>query len=302
MRHSVTVRAPATTANLGPGFDALGLALDLWNETSFTVEGEGVRLEIEGEGNGQLLDNEENLILRAMRRVYEVCRHPFPAGLRIRAQNRIPWNSGLGSSAAAIVSGLLAANALLDQPLSTGELLRLATQLEGHPDNVAPALLGGLTVALKDADEVIARLLPWHPFHITVIVPQFSLPTRTARKVLPPHVSLSQTSQHIARAILVTRAFAEGDLDLLRQVMYDELHQPHRLPLIPGAAEALRAAERLGAAVALSGAGPSLIAFSLTNMPDLAKEMQEAFRHAGLTSRCYHLQITSERAQVLPAT
>ncbi|MFO3795698.1 MAG: homoserine kinase [Anaerolineales bacterium] len=299
MRDPVTVRAPATTANLGPGFDAVGLALDLWNETSFTIEGEAVTLEIMGEGKGQLLENEENLILRAMHRVYEVCRQPFPAGLCIRAQNRIPWNSGLGSSAAAIVSGLLAANALLDQPLSTGELLRLATQLEGHADNVVPALLGGLTVALRDADEVIARPLPWQPFHVTVIVPQFSLPTRTARKVLPPSVSLSQTSQHIARAILVTRAFAEGDLELLRQVMYDELHQPHRLPLIPGAAEALRVAEKWDAAVALSGAGPSLIAFSLADMPDLAKEMQEAFWHAGLLSRSYHLQITSECAQVL---
>lgn len=300
----VTVRAPATTANLGPGFDALGLALDLWNETRFALDGEGIRVEICGEGNNKVLDNNQNLLVRALYRVYERCQRPFPQGLHIYAENRIPWSSGLGSSAAAIVSGLLAANALLGCPLSEGELLCIATELEGHPDNVAPALLGGLTVASVEGEEVLARKLPWHPFQITVIFPEFSLPTRKAREVLPRHISLAQTSRHMARAILVTRAFAEGDLDLLTRAMQDELHQPYRLPLIPGAEEAFQVARRLGAAAALSGAGPSLIVFSQERKPEVEEEIQKAFLRAGLTSRCYHLQIAPHGAQAfqLPET
>lgn len=300
---SVTVRAPATTANLGPGFDALGLALDLWNETHFALEGESIRVEICGEGKDQVLGNDQNLLIRALYRVYERCQQPFPQGLHIYAENRIPWSSGLGSSAAAIVSGLLAANTLLDRPLSERELLRIATELEGHPDNVAPALLGGLTVASVEGEEVLARKLPWHPFQITVIFPEFSLPTRKAREVLPRHIPLTQTSRHVARAILVTRAFAEGDLDLLTRAMQDELHQPYRLPLIPGAEEAFQVARRLGAA-ALSGAGPSLIVFSEGRKPEIEEEIQKAFLRAGLTSRCYHLQIAPHGAQAfqLPET
>ncbi|MEJ5240540.1 MAG: homoserine kinase [Anaerolineales bacterium] len=294
---SVTVRAPATTANLGPGFDALGLALDLWNETRVTLTGQTISFRMLGEGEQNASVEDENLFLRAMRRVYEVCACPFPQGMRIRARNRIPWGAGLGSSAAAIVSGLLAANALLGQPLSDDELLYLAIEIEGHPDNIAPAFFGGLTVSLQEEDRVLVRSLPWRPFRVTVIVPEFSLPTQVSRRLLPQEVPLDRAARSIARAVLVTQAFAKGDLDLLRRAMQDELHQPYRLPSIPGAQEALRAAERLGAAVALSGAGPSLIAFSLPGMEDVAQPMQQAFAQAGIPSRCFDLRISAHGAR-----
>ncbi len=298
MPSSITVYAPATTANLGPGFDVLGLALDLWNETCISLEGETITLQITGEGEGQRVSAEEHLVLRGMRHVYEFCGQPFPRGLHLWAYNRIPWGSGLGSSAAALVSGVLAANALLGNPLSTRELALLATQLEGHSDNVVPALLGGLTVSLLQDGQVLMQALPWRPFQVTVVLPEFHLPTSAARRLLPQQVSLSQAVHNMARALFVAQAFAEGDLALLRQAMQDELHQPYRLPLIPGAQEALAAAQSLGAAVALSGAGPSLIAFSLPGMPQVAPIMQEAFARAGLKSRAFALQIASQGASL----
>jgi homoserine kinase len=298
MPAAITVHAPATTANLGPGFDTLGLALDLWNETRVSLEGERIVIHTHGEGEGQTLPAGEHLLVRAMRRVYEVCGHPFPQGLHLWAHNRIPWGSGLGSSAAAIVSGLLAANALLGNPLPSTELLLLAARLEGHSDNVAPALLGGLTVSLFQDEQVLVRPLPWRPFQVTVVLPEFSLPTQVSRRFLPQQVSLSQAVRNMARAFFVAQAFAEGDLTLLRQAMQDELHQPYRLPLIPGAQEALAAAQSLGAAVALSGAGPSLIAFSLPGMPPVAPAMQEAFARAGLRSRTFALQIAPQGASL----
>ncbi len=299
MPAAITVHAPATTANLGPGFDTLGLALDLWNETRVSLEGESIVIHTYGEGEGQTLPVEEHLIVRAMRRVYEVCGYPFPQGLHLWTYNRIPWGSGLGSSAAAIVSGLLAANALLGNPLPSTKLLLLAAQLEGHSDNVAPALLGGLTVSMLQDEQVLVRSLPWRPFQVTVVLPEFSLPTQVSRRFLPRKVLLSQAVRNMARAFFVAQAFAEGDLALLRQVMKDELHQPYRLPFIPGAEEALVAAQSLGAAVALSGAGPSLIAFSLPGMPPVAPAMQEAFARAGLQSRTFALQIAPQGASLM---
>lgn len=296
---SILVRIPATTANLGPGFDALGLALDLWNETRFVLEGEGIRWQVRGEGATELPLGEENLILQAMRLVYRVCERPFPPGVRLEAHNRIPLGAGLGSSAAAILTGLLGANALLGTPLTLPQLLNLATQMEGHPDNVAPALLGGLTVALSTTEGTLAWPLPWRPFRVTVVVPQFVLPTAEARRVLPKRVSLRQAADGMARAILVTRAFASGDIELLRRAMEDGLHQPYRLPLIPGAEQALTAARERGAAVALSGAGPSLVAFSRQPDPELAWVMQQAFAAAGLPARVLNLGIARHGAQVI---
>lgn len=292
MALSVTVRVPATTANLGPGFDALGLALDLWNEIRVRQTGQTISFRLVGEGEEIALGEDENLFLRAMRRVYDVCARPFPQGMQIRARSRIPWGAGLGSSAAAIVGGLLAANALLGEALSADELLHLAVEIEGHPDNVAPALFGGLTVALWEGDRVLVRSLPWRPFRVTVIVPDLSLPTEASRRLLPSQVLLERAARNIARAVLVVRAFAEGDLALLRQAMQDELHQPYRLDSIPGAQEALENAKQAGAAVVLSGAGPSLIAFSLPGMEDVAPLMQAAFAQAGIESRCFRLRIS----------
>jgi homoserine kinase len=296
--NKVIVKVPATSANLGPGFDALGLALNLWNETAFSPA-ETLSLHIEGEGSKKLAPNEKNLIVRCARKLYESLGRKLPA-LNIYCLNRIPLASGLGSSAAAILTGLLGANALLGSELTNEEILSLAADIEGHPDNVSPALLGGLVVSTKEGGKVISRQLPINPLFITVILPEFNFPTKQARAALPKQVPLADAVHNISRAVLVTEAFRTGDLHLLGQVMADTLHQPYRLPLIPGAQTAMDAVKGAGAsAVALSGAGPSLIAFSLNHDPGIGSAGKHAFESAGLSARVFDLEVSQEGAQVI---
>ena len=170
---------------------------------------------------------------------------------------------------------------------------------EGHPDNVAPAMLGGLVVSTLVNHTVIARRLEIRPLAATVVMPEFHFPTRAARAALPKDVPLKDAVYNISRAILVAKAFECGDLELLGQVMDDSLHQPYRLPLIPGAQEAMQAARQAGAAaVALSGAGPSLVAFSEKPLPRMRKTIRQAFEAAGLKARIFELEVNPEGAEI----
>jgi homoserine kinase len=293
---NITIKVPATSANLGPGFDSLGLALDLWNTSTFEFA-DDFSIYIEGEGEGRLAPGANNMIVRVAQtfaeRLGKVLR-PF----RVRCNNHIPTGSGMGSSAAATLTGLLAANALTESNLSNDELLTIASELEGHPDNVAPALMGGLVVATMSEGKVIARKLPIAPIHVTVVLPDFHFPTKQARSSLPQKVDIRDAVHNISRAMLVTEAFRIGDLNLLGEAMTDKLHQPYRLRRIPGAEEAMHAMKAEGAsAVALSGAGPSLIAFSeMENaIGDAAKR---AFETAGLSARIFQLGVSSRGAEI----
>ncbi|NUM44507.1 MAG: homoserine kinase, partial [Anaerolineales bacterium] len=194
--------------------------------------------------------------------------------------------SGLGSSSSAILLGLLGANALLGQPLSPLELLTLAHEMEGHPDNVTPALLGGLTISTIHHAHVLARKIPVAPLPLAVVIPQFDLSTHAARAALPKQYPLPDIVYNLGRVPLVVEALRTGDLPLLTQVMDDRLHQPYRLPLYPGAQAAFDAARGAGAsAVALSGAGPGVIAFcaDAATAQNIARAMGQAFCQAGLT-------------------
>jgi homoserine kinase len=292
------VKVPATSANLGPGFDSLGLALDLWNETTITLAIE-FSLRVKGEGEEKLSTGENNLIVRAAQRLAEVAGRTLPP-FHADCVNQIPLSSGLGSSAAATLTGLLAGNALLGNPLLKEEILDLASEMEGHPDNVAPALMGGLVVSTMHAGKVIARRIPTRMnMYITLVLPEFHLPTKEARAALPEKVSMKDAVHNISRAVLVTEAFRNGDLTLLGKVMTDALHQPYRLPLIPGAHAAMEAAKATGAdAVALSGAGPSLIAFSSKAEAGIGEEMKRAFESAGLMARVFPLKVSNEGASI----
>ncbi len=299
----VRVYVPATTANLGPGFDALGLALNLWNETEFlaTQEG-GVRLTIEGEGSEILPRDENNAIAQAALQLYQLAGVPCE-GLTIHCINRVPLGSGLGSSSAAMVAGLLGANALLGFPFSSNDVLRLAIENEGHPDNVAPAMLGGLVASIIYENEVISLRLPASArratFRITIVLPDFDFPTQKARAILPKQIDRKDAIYNISRAVLVTEALRTGDLDLLGKSMTDALHQPYRIPLIPGAQAAMEAARRSGAsAVALSGAGPSLIAFSNSHEEAIGMAMKNAFAEAGVDARIFYLRVSERGARV----
>ena len=204
------------------------------------------------------------------------------------------------SSAATILTGLLAGNALLENPLSKEEILNLASEIEGHPDNAAPALMGGLVVSTTKEGKVIARQIPiWEDLCITVALPDFYLPTKQARAALPRKVSVKNAVHNISRAVLVTEALRTGDLSLLGEAMTDKLHQPYRLKLIPGAEAAMQAAKEAGAAaVALSGAGPSLIAISSKAEAGIGESMKRAYEAAKLSTRIFNLKVSSQGAEI----
>jgi homoserine kinase len=298
---SVRVRVPATTANLGPGFDALGLALDLWNEAEFVqTRGKGVELTISGEGVDTLPRDEQNAIAAAALQVFQLAGKKS-GGLRIDCINRIPLTSGMGSSSAAMLTGMLGANALLGEPFSRADILVMATENEGHPDNVVPAMLGGLVASALGDGHVVTRKLLVSPMSVTVVLPDFYFPTKAAREILPEYVLRQDAIFNLSRAVLVIKALETGDMALLAEVMEDSLHQPYRLPLIPGAREAIQAARQAGASgVALSGAGPSLIAFSGQPAdPGIGLAMQRTFEQAGLAARIFPLNISQSGASVL---
>lgn len=297
----VRVRVPATSANLGPGFDCLALALDLWNETTIRAAGEGLRLECEGESIGIALD-ERNLVVQGMRVFCETRGLPFPRGLEITCVNHIPPGSGLGSSAAAALTGLLGMAALLDQPLDEREALALAAVMEGHADNAAAALLGGLVMVGASEDGWLARRIETPPLAAAVTLPEVHLPTHAARAALPHSVPLADAAFNLGRTALVVEALRGGDLALLGHAMQDRLHMPYRLPLIPGGQSAMQAAYRAGAsAVSLSGAGPSLIAFT-SREPGASEKagraMAAAFEAEGIRARAFALLSSPVGARV----
>jgi homoserine kinase len=300
----IHVKVPATTANLGPGFDALGLALDLWNEAIFETHraaDQGVSVSLEGEGAGILPVNAENPIVDAALQIFALAQKPC-TGFHVHCINRVPLGSGLGSSSAAMLTGMLGANALLGNPLNDEQILKLAIQAEGHPDNVAPAMLGGLVASIVHEDHVISIKLPARanrgPIHATVVLPDFDFPTHRARAILPSQVERSEAIYNISRAVMVTEALRTGDLELLGKAMTDKLHQPYRIPLIPGAHAAMQRGRQAGAAaVALSGAGPSVIAFASKDEPAIGFAMRTAFEAAGLSARIFQLAPTYEGAE-----
>ncbi len=288
MKHSIW-HIPATSANLGPGFDALGLGLDLYNTTRITLrEKPGVEIVIRGEGEAFIPRNKRNLTWRAFQLAYQRAAAPLPTGVHIEEENRIPASSGLGSSAAAVLAGLLTANDLLGQPFAPSDVLALATEIEGHPDNVSAALYGGLTV---NATGGLMKRFPLPAWTAVVVTPQVHWPTHKARAVLPRRINRRAAVRNIGRALLTLEAFRSGDFALLRAAMHDELHQPYRLLHIPGAQAAMQVAQHHGAAVALSGAGPSLIAFvAETQATAIGQAMLAAFTQAQVnaTMRIVH--------------
>jgi homoserine kinase len=288
----VRVRVPATSANLGPGFDALGLALALHNEVVAEAAAE-VTVSIEGEGRGRLDEGAKNLVARAVALAHEVAGRPFH-GARLRCINRIPLSRGLGSSAAAWVGGLLAANALMGEPLDREAVLTAAARAEGHPDNVAAALLGGLTVSCADGGRVTAVSLP-APSEVewVVLLPETESSTRDARAVLPDTVSRSDAVFNVQRVSLLLAALATGRADLLDQAMQDRLHQPYRQRLFPWM-EAIAAAGRRagGLGCVLSGAGPSMLAaVRQGGGRAVAEAMERALRDVGIAGRAMPLPV-----------
>jgi homoserine kinase len=263
------------------------MALELWNDVSFSLEGEGVVVSVEGADPAGLPRDATNLVARAFRRLCDEAGVPFPSGLRIHCDIRVPMSSGLGSSSTAIVAGLLGANTLLGPPFDRDRILELAAAMEGHPDNVAAALLGGLTIVVQKQDRLLTKKILVPEVHVALAVPDLPFSTDAARAGLPTEVTMADAVFNLQRTPLVVEALRTADLELLSQVMDDRLHQAARLKLIPGGRTAWLAALNAGAAaVAISGSGPSLIAFAglATDATRLARVMAEAFAAEGVTA------------------
>jgi len=292
----VAVRVPASSANLGPGFDALGLALALHNEITIE-EGSRVHVAIEGEGAAALETGAENIVARGARLAYEAAGRPV-RGLAIRCVNRIPLGRGLGSSAAAWVGGLVGANALLGDPIDRDGLVSLAASAEGHPDNVAAALYGGLTVSCVDGPRVTVVSLPVPPeLTWVVLVPEGESATRAARAVLPEQVSRLDAVFNVQRVSVLLAALTAGRLDLLPTALHDRLHQPYRLKLFPWMDAVADAARRAGAlGCVLSGAGSSMLAAVRGGADAVGRAMEEALGAAGSAGRALTLRVDASGA------
>ncbi|MDN5598913.1 MAG: homoserine kinase [Brachybacterium sp.] len=260
----VSVRVPATSANLGPGFDTLGLALDLCDDLSVEATTGAVEITVTGEGAASVPTGEDHLVVRALRRGLDHAGAP-QTGLRLRAANRIPHGRGLGSSAAATLAGLLLARGMISDPeaLDDQAVLQLATEFEGHPDNAAPALRGG--VVLSWMQGATARAVPLHVggdvLHPVVLLPTTTLSTDQARGLLPEEIPHADAVFNASRSGLLVHALA-GAPELLLEATEDRLHQEQRAPGMPESVELMRVLRREGHPAVVSGAGPSVLVMS----------------------------------------
>ncbi|MCI4675033.1 homoserine kinase [Candidatus Mycolicibacterium alkanivorans] len=278
----------ASSANLGPGFDSLGVALGLYDEILVETVEDGLVIEVEGEGAGQVPHSHEHLVVRAIRRGLQAA-SVDAAGLFVRCRNAIPHSRGLGSSAAAVVGGLAAANGLLAQadlaPHSEAQLIQLSSEFEGHPDNASASVLGGAVVSWADArtdpPTYAAAQLRLHPdIHLFPGIPEVRSSTAETRVLLPEQVSHVAARFNLSRAALLVVALTERP-DLLMAATEDMLHQPQRAPAMPASAEYLQVLRRCGVPAVLSGAGPSVLALSTS--PALPAEAVEFGTANGFT-------------------
>lgn len=305
---SVTVLTPATSANLGPGFDSLGLALQLYNR--FTVEESGTDphlpiIEVQGALGAELSSGPDNLFFRAFALLFERQGVPLPA-VRIRMTIHIPPGCGLGSSATAVVGGLVAANELLrarDAALSQAELLPLAVETEAgnHPDNVAPALLGGLVATTNVEGKIHAIKTPFpDTLRAIIFTPSFPMDTIAGRKLLPTSYSKADVTFNTGRVALLLTALQTGRYELIGEAMQDRLHQPYRQALFPAMPDIIDAAVAAGAhGASLSGGGSSLIALASSRFHEILRAMQETARERGVDGTGSILRADQQGARVV---
>ena len=297
----IKIRVPATTANLGPGFDCLGLALKLYLNLEIEEIEKGFVIEYRGEGAEKfsVKKKEDTLIWKSMNLALKRTHEDIhKKGLEIRVFNEIPITRGLGSSASAIIGGIVGAARLYKVDLTNREMLELALSLEGHMDNIAPALIGGLTLAYKTGREEIrwARIKTPLDLRIVVVIPEFTLNTKEMRKVLPQKVALSEAIFNLSRSALLVNALQNSDWEVLAEAMEDRLHQPYRAPFIPGIEDMFSHIKETGlAGVALSGSGPSVVSLTKKGREEeISKIMKRAFLKAGITCRVLVLEADLE--------
>lgn len=289
---------------MGPGFDCLGMALDLWNRLTVTALADGAvpRVEVAGEGEGELATDTDNLVYQAMAFLYEEARESMPP-MDIRCQNAIPLSRGLGSSAAAISGGLVAANAMLGNPYGADELLEMAATIEGHPDNVAAAVYGGMRLVVTDEDRIYTAAISIPPqLQAVLFVPERRIATVDARRVLPAEVTVADAVFNMSRAALLVAGMQGNHPEYLRIATQDRLHQPYRQSIFPPMKVIFTAAMAAGAlGVFLSGSGSTIMALAEDRAMTVAYEMFDAARLAGVEGRVEITQPTELGAHVISA-
>lgn len=306
----VSVKVPASTANIGPGFDSLGLALPIYNY--ITVEetimpGTGIEINIIDETNEQdiisIPTDENNIIYKAIELLYNSIGQT-PSELKITIKTNIPIARGLGSSAAIIVGGLMAANELLGKPADEAALLSIATEIEDHPDNITPALVGGFVVSSLESDgSVVYSKIAWpKDWNITVCIPDYELSTSIARSVLPQEVPLKDAIFNLKHTAMLVQAVNTHDEKLMKIALDDKLHQPYREKLVPGLKEikeALRHEENV-MGVVISGAGPSVLVISYgNNLNKIRETVSNVWDDMNVKSKILTLQVEENGAQVI---
>lgn len=292
---------PASTSNLGPGFDVFGLALSLYLEVSLE-EADEWSIEIKGEGEEKIPRDERNLVYKGIVSVFEKA-GSLQSSFRISMNNEIPVSRGLGSSGASILAGVVGANEFLGRPFSLSELLEIAIEIEGHPDNLTASALGGLTICYKKEEEW--KWVRWEvdsELGVLVIIPPFPLSTREARKALPSSFIREDVIFNLSRVSLLVFSLFSGKLELLKVAMEDKMHQPYRFPLIPEVGkicETLKEDEDI-LGVSLSGAGPSLFIFCLERKKTYLKEKIGSFllKEGYNNYRIFPLNISQEGVKV----
>ncbi|MBD2231073.1 homoserine kinase [Phormidium tenue FACHB-1052] len=302
----ISVTVPATTANIGPGFDCLGAALTLYNRFRFTALDQAagtVAIAVSGLEADRVATDSSNLVYKAFTYFYQQQGLAVPA-VEIEIDLAVPLARGLGSSSTAIVGGLLGANALCETPLDQSAVVEMAIALEGHPDNVVPALVGGCQLAVSNADSTATLCpIPWHSDIVpVVIVPDFELSTAAARQVLPTSYSRADAIFNTAHLGLLLRGLESGRGDWLRVALGDRIHQPYRQSLIPGYEAVAAAAAEAGAyGLVISGAGPTLLALTpVAQSAAVGDAMAAAWANAGQSTTTHVLSLETTGAQVSP--
>ena len=284
MSRKATARIPASTTNLGPGFDVLGLALQLYSTVSLEITGSSTEVVVSGVDVEKIPSTPEHIAFQAVESIFQRSGVQQPKGLKLTIVNGIPAIRGLGGSGTAILGGLLTANVLCGNMFSLSEILNFSTAIEGHPDNVAASLYGGLVISVQEEEHIHTIQLVCDPaLHVVLAIPEFTLSTQKARDILPKTVDFADAIYNISRSSLLVASIATGKLDMLPLAMKDKLHQPYRSTLIPGFNDVVEAATSAGAlSIALSGAGPTIAAYCLNNMDQVGNRMQEAFNQHGI--------------------
>ena len=302
---AITVRVPATTANIGPGFDCLGAALTLYNQFIFSElpvnSSDELEITVKGINADRVSCNADNMVVQAMKTFYGKLNQPMPK-IKIDIEMNVPLARGLGSSATAIVGGLVGANELAGQPFSMQQIADLATEIEGHPDNVVPALLGGCRLSASgiDRDWEVSEL-NWHASIIPIVaIPAFELSTTTARQVLPATYSRSDVVFNMAHLGLLMQGLSTANPDWLKAALQDKVHQPYRKALIPNFEAVEAAAIAAGAhGVVISGAGPTILALSnLPSAQEVAQAMKQTWESVGIETLAIVLQLDTDGVKI----